>query len=999
MSIPLRDGFIDETLERCLEDLLVRFVVNCPEEDLSSIERVLFQIEEAHWFYQDFLRTLNPLLPSMKMKQFTNKLVEQCPLIWKWGDPSEALAQFGKYKSTIPVRGCALLNTSMDKVLLVKGIESSSWGFPRGKISKGESDLNCALRELDEETGFDASDLIEEDEFVERTIKGKNYKIYIVKGVPDDTKFVPKVRYEIADIQWMDIKYLTKATKTTSNFYLVGSMLKSIVSYIKRMKNNESEEELKRLATVQLKKILGIDKTSVEKEENAPVDPGRELLSMLRSAAQSSQLAGEEQTQPAPEQLPQQQQPQQPQQQFPLLYQAPFMQHQQFNLPFLSPNHMAFQQNRMVPVPSHNPFALQMFNPYLPLPAAVAPNSLSFSSPMVNNQFPQQLPLHLTSQGMSPAPSASTFSKPQFSLANKKQTHENSKELLDILKSKTQQKETSSSSSAELLNVLKNDTVANKQSKAPSISRGPIKLLKRESPIIQDSDKSENRRNNGTSSISAVKNSNDIKADNKPFDITEPANKSTSRNISKTVPNSKTVVLLKKSSRDNSNVSILNTGTANNLPVSSKDDEHVNPISVADEKPARLVESITNSTKRSIPVGSLNLLTSPNNNSKGDPSAQLLDILQKHNSSAESTAAVNTPPTDPSKSLLNILKNPVKNTSSSSDASKNLLSVLKKKDEIPSKDQSINLLNVLKGKDNLQSSEKSSEKSAELLGILKAKDTSISSNTSSAMSDISKKPESPNQFTQTTPSSSSPVVASADRSAELLNILHGIKSPVPSANTCTSTTTFPTIGTPSQSTALLNILKGKSNTNSVVSSPSEMSSSLFQTMNNEPNSSNNSHPYFQQEQQPDLHQQQFPGTFMQQGSPVENLSNQSADILALLKGGSNNSSSPQMQIPASASALAPSVPSTVSTQSMQLPMSQLGQHFMQPEVANGGSSNSNSAAILDILRGGTVHAPSIGSNNSSQINVPMSEFKDFDDLDDGEIEGEYVINNGLYSDD
>lgn len=207
MSIPLREGFVDETLERCLEDLIVRFVVNCPEEDLSSIERVLFQIEEAHWFYQDFLRTLNPLLPSMKMKQFTNKLIEQCPLIWKWGDPSEALAQFGKYKSTIPVRGCALLNSTMDKLLLVKGIESPSWGFPRGKISKGEKDIDCALRELEEETGFDASDLIDEDEFVERTIKGKNYKIFIIKGVPEDTIFIPKVRYEIVDIQWMDIKF------------------------------------------------------------------------------------------------------------------------------------------------------------------------------------------------------------------------------------------------------------------------------------------------------------------------------------------------------------------------------------------------------------------------------------------------------------------------------------------------------------------------------------------------------------------------------------------------------------------------------------------------------------------------------------------------------------------------------------------------------------------------------------------------------------------------
>lgn len=51
MSIQLRNGLANQTLDRVLEDLLVRFVVNVPEEDLSSIERIMFQIEEAQWFY------------------------------------------------------------------------------------------------------------------------------------------------------------------------------------------------------------------------------------------------------------------------------------------------------------------------------------------------------------------------------------------------------------------------------------------------------------------------------------------------------------------------------------------------------------------------------------------------------------------------------------------------------------------------------------------------------------------------------------------------------------------------------------------------------------------------------------------------------------------------------------------------------------------------------------------------------------------------------------
>ncbi|KAM9889869.1 hypothetical protein OXX79_011832, partial [Metschnikowia pulcherrima] len=174
MSINLRDGLGSQPVDHVLEDLLVRFVINVPDEDLSSIERVFFQVEEAQWFYTDFVRTLNPELPSMKMKSFAPKILNKCPLLWKWGDPADALPRFGKYKSTIPVRGIAMMNKDLTKVVLLKGVESNTWSFPRGKISKGEADLECAIREAREETGFDARDYINEKDVLERTIYGKN---------------------------------------------------------------------------------------------------------------------------------------------------------------------------------------------------------------------------------------------------------------------------------------------------------------------------------------------------------------------------------------------------------------------------------------------------------------------------------------------------------------------------------------------------------------------------------------------------------------------------------------------------------------------------------------------------------------------------------------------------------------------------------------------------------------------------------------------------------
>ncbi|KAL6450081.1 DCP2 mRNA-decapping enzyme subunit 2 [Candida maltosa Xu316] len=387
MSIQLRNGLANQTLDRVLEDLLVRFVINAPEEDLSSIERIMFQIEEAQWFYADFVRQLNPDLPPMKMKSFCAKILEKCPLVWQWGDPQEALSKFGKYKSTIPVRGVALFNKELNKVVLVKGTESNTWSFPRGKISKDESDIDCAVREVEEETGFNCRHLINENDCVERNIRGKNYKIYFVKNVPEDTVFeTPK--YEISQIQWFDIKAIQKKNKTNPNaFFIVGTIFKPMMKWINKNKGIFNEEEVMLQVELKLKDLLGINKPT----EN--VDAGRELLNILQKVGQKEG--------PPPQQAQPQQQAQQPQQ--PPVFNVPVPQHLYNQIPFFAGSHAA--------LPFYNqPF----FNP------------MNFVPP---HFLPQHHPAYITQQNIQP-PNPQTFQKPK--------TH--SKELLSILTTKSDKK-------------------------------------------------------------------------------------------------------------------------------------------------------------------------------------------------------------------------------------------------------------------------------------------------------------------------------------------------------------------------------------------------------------------------------------------------------------------------------------------------------------------------------------------------------------------------------
>lgn len=199
MSLGLRYTYEHDTLDSALHDLVVRFVINCPKEDLETVERLFFQIEEAHWFYEDFVRVQNPRLPSMKFKTFVQALFETSPILEIWSSNWLAdVETFREYKSVIPVRGAIILNKKMSKALMVRGWKGNTWGFPKGKINKGERDDLCAIREVYEEIGYDISPFLNPDDYVEATSRGKNIRLYIVRGVPGTTVFRPQTRKEIS---------------------------------------------------------------------------------------------------------------------------------------------------------------------------------------------------------------------------------------------------------------------------------------------------------------------------------------------------------------------------------------------------------------------------------------------------------------------------------------------------------------------------------------------------------------------------------------------------------------------------------------------------------------------------------------------------------------------------------------------------------------------------------------------------------------------------------
>ncbi|KAG6669872.1 hypothetical protein I3843_01G264800 [Carya illinoinensis] len=201
-SASLKSGLPPQEL---LDDLCSRFVLNVPKEDLESFERILFLVEYAHWFYEDNSVEKNPSLKSFTLKEFTSLLFNSCDVLKPYvAHLDDIFKDFTSYKVRVPVTGAIILDETYERCLLVKGWKGSSWSFPRGKKNKDEEDHACAIREVLEETGFDASKLLNKDEYIELIFGQQRVRLYIIAGVKDDTAFAPLTKKEISNValQW-----------------------------------------------------------------------------------------------------------------------------------------------------------------------------------------------------------------------------------------------------------------------------------------------------------------------------------------------------------------------------------------------------------------------------------------------------------------------------------------------------------------------------------------------------------------------------------------------------------------------------------------------------------------------------------------------------------------------------------------------------------------------------------------------------------------------------
>lgn len=235
-----------EPLSAVLDDLASRFL-NCPGEDISEGEELMllmFEVEKAHWFYTDFWRERDTSLPTLGVRDFALKMFNHTAYLRSYVSRFDTIfTKWQEYKRGVPTFGAIILNSNLTKVLMVQGFGGKSWGWPKGKLNKDESDSVCAAREVYEEIGFDVTPYITDDHCIVAKMGEQHMTLFIIPGIPEDTAFETLTRQEIKDIKWhliSDLQAKVKDETKKNKYYSVLPVLGRLLSWIRDYKRSLS---------------------------------------------------------------------------------------------------------------------------------------------------------------------------------------------------------------------------------------------------------------------------------------------------------------------------------------------------------------------------------------------------------------------------------------------------------------------------------------------------------------------------------------------------------------------------------------------------------------------------------------------------------------------------------------------------------------------------------------------------------------------------------------
>lgn len=182
-----------------LDSIASRFLVCLEDHEKSAVERLFFILEEAHWFLID-----NYKAPAVSLVDFSRQLLDHVGVRM---NVEEGLRDFVRYRQSVNVYGAIIVDPDFAKVLVVRERKKTkNYSFPKGKKCMDEEGMECAVREVYEEIGYDVQKKVCN---LPITIFDK-ITLYFVFNVKPDYPFQAQTKKEIEEIRWLSIRRLCK---------------------------------------------------------------------------------------------------------------------------------------------------------------------------------------------------------------------------------------------------------------------------------------------------------------------------------------------------------------------------------------------------------------------------------------------------------------------------------------------------------------------------------------------------------------------------------------------------------------------------------------------------------------------------------------------------------------------------------------------------------------------------------------------------------------------
>ncbi|KAA6386444.1 MAG: hypothetical protein EZS28_018029 [Streblomastix strix] len=111
--------------------------------------------------------------------------------------------QYLKMKQQFPTVGVIIVNDKLDRYLLVQLINNVQWLFPKGFKDPKESDIQCAVRQVKEQTGLNVENYLKQELPSFTSDLKPQIILYVAVGVNDTEVLQPTVRNKISMIKWI----------------------------------------------------------------------------------------------------------------------------------------------------------------------------------------------------------------------------------------------------------------------------------------------------------------------------------------------------------------------------------------------------------------------------------------------------------------------------------------------------------------------------------------------------------------------------------------------------------------------------------------------------------------------------------------------------------------------------------------------------------------------------------------------------------------------------